>query len=99
MRIGIGDISPVEAAARLNLSLEAFREHLPALLGRGFPMADETTGMYDLAAIDRWRMARNTRFFPELTTNTRAEDASLTFGENMKAWRREGKKRENPVSR
>lgn len=98
-RVGIGDVSPSEAAARLNLSLEAFREHLPELLCRGFPTADETTGQYDLAAIDRWRMSRNERLFPELTTSTGAEDASHTFSENMKAWRHDRKKREDPISR
>jgi hypothetical protein len=99
-RVGIGDVSPAEAAARLNLSLDAFREHLPALLARGFPPADETTGQYDLTAIDRWRMDRHLRLFPELTSSTQAEDSSLTFGENMKKWRANnaGKKRENPVS-
>jgi hypothetical protein len=32
---------------------------LPALLARGFPRPDPTTGMFDLAAIDHWMTARH----------------------------------------
>ena len=58
-RVDPGDIPPEKAARRLHLSLEHFQKMLPDLLKRGFPPADETTGMYDLEAIDLWRKGRH----------------------------------------
>ena len=60
-----GDIPPVAAARRMGLSLDAFREALPKLVSRGFPQADETTGNFDLDAIDVWRRTRNPHLFPD----------------------------------
>src|SRR6266576_2764690 len=60
-----GDVPPVSAARRMGLSLDAFRETLPKLVSRGFPQADETTGNFDLDAIDVWRRARNPHLFPD----------------------------------
>ena len=60
-----GDIPPVAAARRMGLSLDAFRDALPALVARGFPLADETTGNFDLDAIDVWRRTRNPHLFPD----------------------------------
>lgn len=57
-----GDIPEELAARRLGLSIDEFREKLSALLQRGFPAADETTGRYCLEAIDQWRLRR----FPHL---------------------------------
>jgi hypothetical protein len=56
------DIPEELAARRLGLSLTEFQERLPALLQRGFPPADETTGRYCIEAIDQWRLHR----FPAL---------------------------------
>jgi hypothetical protein len=67
-----GDVPPTKAARRLHLTLEEFQEKLPALLARGFPSADPTTGMYDLTAIDLWRASR----FPHLTGLTRRAEAT-----------------------
>jgi|GraSoiStandDraft_16_1057320.scaffolds.fasta_scaffold1467652_2 hypothetical protein len=61
-RVMPGDVPPEFAARRLGLSLGEFQERLPALLQRGFPPADETTGHYCLEAIDQWRLRR----FPAL---------------------------------
>jgi hypothetical protein len=61
-RVMPGDVPPESAARRLGLSLGEFHERLPALLQRGFPPADETTGHYCLEAIDQWRLRR----FPAL---------------------------------
>lgn len=58
-RVDPGDVSPEKAARRLHLSLATFRELLPKLLARGFPPPDETTGMFDLEAIDAWRRNRH----------------------------------------
>src|SRR5262245_13867591 len=60
-----GDVPPVTAARRMGLSLDAFRDVLPDLCARGFPQADETTGNFDLDAIDTWRRTRNPHLFPE----------------------------------
>src|SRR6266446_4150642 len=53
------------AARRMGLSLDAFREALPELVSRGFPQADETTGNFDLDAIDAWRRARHPHHFSD----------------------------------
>ncbi len=60
-----GDVPPVSAARRMGLSLDAFREALPELVSRGFPQADETTGNFDLDAIDAWRRARHSHHFSD----------------------------------
>jgi hypothetical protein len=73
-----GDVPPVVAARRLGLSLEAFTDSLPLLVGRGFPPADPTTGNFDLDAIDVWRRTRNPHLFPSqplLTQPATARDA------------------------
>lgn len=69
-RVDPADIPAVKAARRLGLDEDAFTRALPELLSRGFPPPDQTTGMFDLDAIDRWRRKRHAHLFPE--------DASLT---------------------
>jgi hypothetical protein len=66
-----GDVPPEKAARRLHLTFDEFQEKLPALLQRGFPPPDATTGMFDLDAIDAWRRAR----FPRLFRLTESGDA------------------------
>ena len=63
-RVEPKDVSEEAAARRLGLSLEQFREKLQALLQRGFPAADQTTGNYCLEAVDEWRMRRFPQLFP-----------------------------------
>jgi hypothetical protein len=71
-----GDVPPIAAARRIGLSLEAFCEALPALVARGFPPADATTGNFDLDAIDEWRRLRYPHLFaPRLTSPPIARDA------------------------
>jgi hypothetical protein len=60
-----GDVPPVTAARRMGLSLDAFRNALPELVARGCPQVDETTGNFDLDAIDTWRRTRNPHLFPD----------------------------------
>jgi hypothetical protein len=62
----VGDVPPVAAARRMGLSHDAFRDVLPDLVARGFPQPDETTGNFDLDAIDIWRRTRNPHLFPGL---------------------------------
>ena len=59
-----GDVPPDVAARRLGLTLQAFKISLPILTGRGFPSPDETTGNFDLDAIDAWRRSRHPQLFP-----------------------------------
>ena len=56
--IGLGDITPAEAAQVMGLELGQFEACLPALLDQGFPPADPTTGNYALDAITVWRQGR-----------------------------------------
>ena len=53
------DVPAEKAARRLHLTAADFGQKLPALLARGFPRPDPTTGMFDLAAIDEWMTARH----------------------------------------
>lgn len=53
------DVPPSIAARALGLTLDKFSEHLPALVKRGFPQHDPTTGNYDLKAIERWQDLRH----------------------------------------
>jgi hypothetical protein len=59
-----GDVPPAVAARRIGLAVESFNEALPALMKRGFPAADPTTGNYDLDAIDAWRRRRFPHLYP-----------------------------------
>lgn len=54
-------------ARRLSLTMDQFAECRRRLYARGFPVPDETTGMYDLEAVDRWRMRQRPDLYPELT--------------------------------
>jgi hypothetical protein len=55
------DVPAQKAARRLHLTLREFESHRLALFARGFPEPDPTTGMYDLAEIDRWMDRRHER--------------------------------------
>jgi hypothetical protein len=79
-----GDVPPITAARRIGLSLEAFREALPTLLCRGFPAPDQTTGNFDLDAIDAWRRSRYPQLYPDrLTTPPAARDAKDVVRERL----------------
>jgi hypothetical protein len=54
-------------ARRLCLTEAQFETCKIRLFARGFPQPDETTGMYDLEAVDRWRMRQRPDLYPELT--------------------------------
>jgi hypothetical protein len=57
------DAPPAIAARALGLTLDQFSEMLSALLARGFPPHDKTTGNYDLKAIDLWQDGRHGHLF------------------------------------
>jgi hypothetical protein len=81
--IGLGDITPAEAAKVMGLTLGQFEACLAALLDRGFPPADPTTGNYALDAITVWRRARFKSLFltiSDLTPFPRLRDAREKLG-------------------
>lgn len=80
-----GDCPPEAAARRIWLSRKEFDEQLPELLNRGFPPADQTTGNYDLDAIDTWRKARYPHLFTDrLTLAPTARNASEVVRDRMR---------------
>lgn len=74
-----GDVAPSAIAQRLGMSLPDFNTQLPQLLERKFPPADPTTGNYCIEAVDRWRLLRHERLFPELTGAETAAHAGTVF--------------------
>lgn len=74
---------PAVAARRLGLSLSDFEAKLSELQQRNppFPIADPTTGNYDLDAIDEWRKARHPQLF--LTSPQSARDARSVVRSRM----------------
>jgi hypothetical protein len=79
-----GDVAPSVVAERLGLSLKDFDRLRPELEARGFPERDPTTGMYCIEAVDRWRLRRFPRLFPELTSSPQAMDANAVFEQRMR---------------
>jgi hypothetical protein len=78
-----GDVSKALVAQRLGLTVADFELHRVELEKRGFPEADMTTGLYAIEAVDRWRLRRYPRLFPELTTSPTATHAEAVFHERM----------------
>src|SRR5262249_51970388 len=75
------DVPAEKAARRLHLTLLEFHAKLPALLARGFPQPDPTTGMFDLAAIDEWMTARHGAAGAYLTAQPKIRNAQEVFGD------------------
>ena len=78
-----GDVAPCVVASRLGLTLPEFEARRSELERRGFPEPDETTGRYCIEAVDRWRLRRYARLFPELTMMTGAVDAGQVFEQRI----------------
>lgn len=78
-----GDVPPAMVAQRLGLTLEAFAATRVELERRGFPAPDETTGLYCIEAVDRWRLRRHARLFPELTGAPMARQADEVYDGRM----------------
>lgn len=82
-KMEIGDVTPIEAARLMSLSLEQFDVCKLSLIDRGFPPPDPTTGNYDIDAIQAWRRSRHPRLFPEaprLTAVPKLRDARERLG-------------------
>jgi hypothetical protein len=80
-----GDVAPHIVANRLGLTLSEFEARRPELERRGFPEPDETTGRYCIEAVDRWRLRRHPRLFPELTAVANAVDARTVVEDRLAA--------------
>ncbi len=79
-----GDVTASAVAELLGLSPSDFAARGPILRERGFPEPDPTTGLYCIEAVDRWRLRRHPRLFPELTAAPAAAHAEAVFGERMR---------------
>ena len=80
------DVPPEKAARRLHLPLSQFDLLRDSLFARGFPRPDETTGMYDLLAIDAW-MDRRSGLAPGLTADASPRNAQEVFSDRAKRLR------------
>jgi hypothetical protein len=79
-----GDVTPALVAQRLGLSAADFEVWRPELERRGFPTPDLTTGRYCIEAVDRWRLRRHPKLFPELTGGQQAVHAETVFEERLR---------------
>lgn len=79
-----GDVAPNVVAQRLGMSLPDFEACRPELEKRGFPERDPTTGRYCIEAVDRWRLRRFPRLFPELTVSPAAVRADAVFEHRLR---------------
>jgi hypothetical protein len=77
-------VTPGVIAQRLGLPLADLERFRPDLERRGFPRPDSTTGLYCIEAVDRWRLRRFPRLFPELTASPTAVDAEAVFEQRMR---------------
>ena len=80
-----GDVPPTAAAQRLGMSLPDFEARRSELEDRGFPEPDPTTGRYCIEAVDRWRLRRFPRLFPELTASPASVDARTVIDDRLRA--------------
>lgn len=78
-----GDIPAKVAARRLGITETEFKTRLHDLFARGFPEPDDTTGQYDLDAIDEWRRQRHPHLF--LTAKETARDAGAVIQNRLEA--------------
>jgi hypothetical protein len=80
-----GDVASGVVAQRLGMSLLDFETFRSELERRGFPERDPTTGRYRIEAVDRWRLRRFPRLFPELTAIPTAVDARTVVEDRLRA--------------
>jgi len=67
------------------MPLADFEVYRAELERRGFPERDPTTGRYCIEAVDRWRLRRFPRLFPELTAIPTAVDARTVIEDRLRA--------------
>jgi hypothetical protein len=79
-----GDVAVIAVAELLGLTLTEFEAQRTELAARDFPEPDPTTGLYCIEAVDRWRLRRHPRLFPELTAAPAAAQAGAVFADRMR---------------
>ena len=79
------DAPAAVAARRIGLTEAQFSDKAAELYARGFPKPDETTGLYDLDAIDEWRRRRHPQLF--LTAAEGARDSRAVVKGRLEAMR------------
>jgi hypothetical protein len=79
-----GDVAQNVVAQRLGMSLPDFEACRIELERRVFPKKDSTTGRYCIEAVDRWRLRRFPRLFPELTASPAAVHADTIFEDRLR---------------
>src|ERR1700759_1866800 len=87
-----GDVTAGGLARRRGFPLVDFEVHRSELERRGFPEADPTTGRYCIEAVDRWRLRRFPRLFPELTISHAAVDARSVIDDRLRAMEGAGRR-------
>lgn len=79
----LGDGTLAHAGKLLNLSEADMRAKLAALVARGFPQPDPTTGMIDLDAVVQWRRLRHPALFGLMAHQPGAQDARAVVSERI----------------
>lgn len=79
-----GDVAASAVAELLGLSIADFEARREELRRRDFPEPNSTTGLYCIEAVDRWRLRRHARLFPELTTTPAAAHAATVFNDRLR---------------
>jgi hypothetical protein len=79
-----GDVAESAVAQLLGITVADFQARKAELRDRGFPEPDPTTGLYCIEAVDRWRLSRHARLFPELTTAPSAAHAEAVFSDRLR---------------
>lgn len=82
----LGDGPLKRAAEIMGLDEKTMKASLAALMGRSFPGPDETTGLFDLDAIVRWRQMRNAPLYG-LSEVANARDARGLVAKRLEARR------------
>lgn len=90
-RVDPRDVPIEKAARRLHLTKAELERYLPKLYARGFPEPDETTGMFDLDAIDEWRRRRHPELF--LTATEVARSSKELIQKRLREFERSGPKK------
>lgn len=80
----LGDGTLADAGRLLNLSEADMRTKLAALIARGFPQPDPTTGMIDLDAVVQWRRLRHPSLFGLMNHQPAARDAQAVVSDRIK---------------
>ena len=81
-RIDPRDVPASKAARRLGLTASEFNRVRDDLFVRGFPRPDQTTGNYDLKAIEAWQDARS-GLASSLTAEPKPRDPAHNFAERV----------------